>query len=123
MGILWDVANLEGGITTGIEYDPIEDEANLINIQDVSPILENNKKLYKQTDGGYGPTREWRRVASIPNIVLEKWLKEDGIRYWDSEDTHKLAAKLDDPEWRFLRTAPGTVSRKPVRSYFKASTS
>ena len=71
---------------------------------------------------GYGPTREWRRVASIPNIILEKWYKEEGIRWWDSEDMAKLAAKLDDPEWSYLRTAPGHVGRRPYRQYYRAST-
>lgn len=122
MGLLWDVANIEGGTQSGISYDPIDDELTFINRQDCEPTLQLNKQLYNDGTDGYGPTREWRRIASIPNIILEKWLKEEGIRYWDSEDTHKLAAKLDDPEWRFLRTAPGKVSRKPVRTYFRGST-
>jgi hypothetical protein len=71
---------------------------------------------------GYGPTREWRRAATIPNILLEKWHKEEGIRWWDSEDTPKLMEKLDDPEWSFLRTAPGHLGRKPFRKFHRAST-
>lgn len=122
MGLIWDVSNIDGGINTGIDYDPVDDEAMIVHQQDCEPTLQLNKQLYNDGTNGYGPTREWRRIASIPNIILEKWLKEEGIRYWDSEDTPKLAAKLDDPEWRFLRTAPGRVSRKPVRTYFKAST-
>ncbi len=122
MGLLWDVSNIEGGTATGIGYDPVDDELTVVNQQDCEPTIELNKKLYNDGTEGYGPTREWRRIASIPNIILEKWLKEEGIRFWDSEDTHKLAAKLDDPEWKFLRTAPGKVSRKPIRTYCKAST-
>jgi hypothetical protein len=123
MGLLWDIANIEGGIETGIEYDPIDDQLRVVNRQDVEPILEHNKRLYNDGTDGYGPTREWRRAATIPNIILEKWLKEEGIRYWDSEDTPKLMAKLDDPEWLYLRNAPGTLSRKPVRYYYRGSTS
>jgi hypothetical protein len=120
MGLLWDMSNLEGGIATGVEKGV--GEINIRNVQDCQPTIELNKKLYNDGTDGYGETREWRRVASIPNIILEKWMKEDGIRWWDSEDTHKLAAKLDDPEWKFLRTAPGRVSRKPIRTFNKAST-
>lgn len=123
MGILWDVSNIEGGIETGIDYDPIADELTIVHQQDVEPIIQLNKRLYNDGTDGYGETREWRRAATIPNIILEKWLKEDGIRYWDSEDTPKLMAKLDDPEWRYLRTAPGTLSRRPVRTYCKGSNS
>lgn len=123
MGLLRDVLNMEGGISTGLGYDPIDDELTLISEQDCQPTIELNKKLYNDGTDGYGETREWRRAASIPNIILEKWLKEEGIRWWDSEDAPKLMAKLDDPEWRFLRTAPGHLGRKPVREYYKASTS
>ena len=123
MGLLWDVANIEGSTTTGVGYDEAEDKIVIANVQDCEPTLELNKKLYNQDDGGYGPSREWRRAASIPNIILEKWLKEEGIRWWDSEDTPKLMAKLDDPQWRYLRTAPGKLSRRPVREYFRGSTS
>lgn len=122
MGLMHDVSNIEGGIQTGIGYDEADDNIIISSAQDCQPTIELNKKLFLDGTGGYGPTREWRRVASIPNIILEKWLKEEGIRYWDSEDTHKLAAKLDDPEWSFLRTAPGRVSRRPVRSWCRAST-
>lgn len=121
MGLMWDISNIPGSVDTGIEVDPIENTVLIRHQQDCNPTIELNKKLYNMGDG-YGPTREWRRAASIPNIILEKWLKEEGIRWWDSEDAPALMAKLDDPEWRFLRTAPGRLSRKPVREYCKAST-
>ncbi len=123
MGLIWDVANIEGGIKTGIDYDPIEDSLTVVHKQDVQPIIDLNKILYNDGTGGYGETREWRRAATIPNIILEKWLKEEGIRYWDSEDTPKLMAKLDDPEWRYLRTAPGHLGRRPYREFYRGSTS
>jgi len=122
MGLLHDVGNIEGGTQTSIGYDEADDVIVTHAEMDCAPTIELNKILYNDGTEGYGPTREWRRVASIPNIVLEKWLKEEGIKYWDPADTHKLAAKLDDPEWKFLRTAPGKVSRKPIRSWCRAST-
>jgi hypothetical protein len=79
------------------------------SVQDVAPILERNKALYVANDG-YSPSRELRRVAFIPNIVRQKWLNEEG---WDAyrPDLYgdRLVAKLNDPEWRFLRTAPGRL--------------
>ena len=39
---------------------------------DVSPILENNKRLYTQNDG-YSPDKGLKRVATIPTIILEIW--------------------------------------------------
>jgi hypothetical protein len=122
MGLMHDMSSMEGGIDSSIGYDATEDQYVVHSEQDCQPTIELNKILYNDGTDGYGETREWRRVASIPNIILEKWLREDGIRYWDSEDTAKLAAKLDDPEWLYLRTAPGHVGRKPHRIYSKAST-
>ncbi len=115
MGLIWDMSNMAGSIGVGMKYDPIDDELLVRSQQDVEPTLELNKKLYTKDDEGYGSTRDLRRVASIPNIIVEKWLKEDGINVYREEDWPKVAAKLDDPEYRFLRTAPGKVSRRPVR--------
>lgn len=76
--------------------------------QDCEPILERNKAL--QNDGdGYSPSRDLRRVASIPNVVIEKWLNEDGINLFDPAHADAVRRKLNDPEWRHLRTAPGQV--------------
>jgi len=80
------------------------------SVQDVAPVLERNKALQTANDG-YSASRELRRVAFIPNILRVKWLNEEG---WDAyrPDLYgeKLVAKLNDPEWRFLRTAPGRVA-------------
>lgn len=122
MGLIQDIGGDEIGIQTSIRYDAARDDFLIRREADVEPIIQLNKQLYNDGTGGYGPTREWRRAATIPNIILEKWLKEDGIRYWDPEDTPKLMAKLDDPEWRHLRTAPGRLSRRPVRTYYRGST-
>lgn len=79
------------------------------SVQDVAPILERNKAMQAHNDG-YSPSRELRRVAFIPNILRLKWLNEEG---WDAyrPDLYgeRLVAKLNDPEWRFLRTAPGRI--------------
>lgn len=118
------ISNLPGSPVTSVDVSN-PDFLIIKNEQDCTAVLKDNKRLYNQAkqDGGYGPTREWKRVASIPPIILEKWYKEDGIRWWDSEDAHLLARKLDDPDWLFLRTAPGVISRRPgKRRMYKAST-
>ena len=52
------------------------------NSQDVNPILEKNKKLYNHNDG-YSKTKELKRVASIPTLVLTIWAKEyNGSNNW-----------------------------------------
>jgi hypothetical protein len=79
----------------------------VISAQDVGPALERNKAMANHNDG-YSPSRELRRVAFIPAIIRDKWLNEEG---WDAyrPDLYldKLKAKLNDADWRYLRTAEG----------------
>lgn len=75
--------------------------------QDVEPILEHNKRLY--TDGdGYSKSRELRRAASIPNVVVEEWRRE-GFDIFDPNCKADLLRRLDDPDYRDFRTAPGRL--------------
>ncbi|WP_269715766.1 hypothetical protein [Caulobacter sp. NIBR2454] len=76
--------------------------------QDVEAILDHNKKLATENDG-WNKTRDMRRVASIPIMLLMKWQAEEG---WDAFDPHnadRLAKKLNDPDYAHLRTAPGRI--------------
>ena len=74
--------------------------------QDVEPILERNQQLR-----GEAQKSDWgRHVASIPNVILLKWLNEahaggnTGLRMFTKEFDALVARKLADPEWKFLRT-------------------
>ncbi len=75
--------------------------------QDVEAILDDNKRLYTLNDG-YTPSRDFRRVASIPMTVVEQWMNE-GIDIFKHEHAEAIRKKLNDPDWRYLRTAPGRV--------------
>jgi hypothetical protein len=50
---------------------------------------------------------DWgRHIASIPNIILVRWMDEDGVNVlgMSSEEWGKyIKRKLDDPDWRHLR--------------------
>lgn len=74
--------------------------------------LDVNKAQYNAV-----PQKQFRRllqgknmwkVASIPNWVVEQWMRE-GINIFKDEDWPKVRAKLNDPEYKFLRTSPGRV--------------
>jgi hypothetical protein len=75
--------------------------------QDVEDIIENNKKLQNETQDRKS---DFRHIASIPNIILEKWLREEWARgnstlKWCGPEMDALVAKkLKDPDWRWLRT-------------------
>lgn len=108
------------GIFEHIVLDHSENQVNVHSQQDVEPILEHNKRLYNEActgNRGYSPSRTMVRVATIPNILIHKWLQE-GINVYDLNDWPKILAKLDDPEYALLRTAPGRLSGRPIRQFF-----
>ena len=81
--------------------------------QDVNPILQKNKRLYNLNDG-YSQTKDIKRVASIPTMVLELWAREyNGTNNWwqipKVERTKILKLKLNSSEYRYFRTASGRM--------------
>jgi len=75
--------------------------------QDVEPILDNNKRLMNDGDG-YSPSRDMRRVASIPNVIIEQWIRE-GVNIFDPNHKDAIRRKLNSSEYAHLRTAPGQL--------------
>jgi hypothetical protein len=77
------------------------DELVVATEQDVTDLVEENKRLYNDAPSRHG---ELDRVASIP-ITLYFDLKKKGIM----DDEKKLRDWLNDNENRFFRTRPGRV--------------
>lgn len=89
------------------------DSGNLTveNVQDVGDILDNNARLRatpQKSDWG-------RHVASIPNVIMTRWLNEEWargnttIRLFGPEMDALVERKLKDPEWAYLRTDSAQV--------------
>ena len=96
----------------GIRKDWIDNADGSVTIrrtQDAEAILEQNKAMANHNDG-YTPSRDMRRVASIPMVLILKWLEEEGWDAFDPACAHKLAQKLNSNEYMHLRTAPGRVA-------------
>ena len=83
------------------------------NQQNLNPLMERNKKLYTQNDG-YTASRDMRRVASVPPIMLQIWTKEyNGTRNWwalPKEIQKKIMrTKLNSNEFRYFKTSEGSL--------------
>lgn len=108
----------DGGVIQTLTYDDAEKTTTIETIQDVDPILENNKRLQSLNDG-YSPSRELRRVASVPHVVILDWCKKDGIpfrdfiRNWRRNPAYKswFFRKLHDADNRAFLTAPRWSNR------------
>lgn len=80
--------------------------------QDVEDIIERNKRLQtveQRSDWG-------RHIAEIPNNILNQWLNEEwakgntSIKLFDDEFNKLVQRKLNDPDWRWLRTDSKSLS-------------
>lgn len=92
-------------VSTFVHMDPNGQDLAIEHVQDVEPILEHNKMLRtmeQRSDWG-------RHVASIPNVIMTKWLNEEyargnvTLRMFGPEMDALVERKLKDPEWAFLR--------------------
>jgi hypothetical protein len=91
---------------TSLLLDRGERKIVALSEQDVEPILERNHALR-----GEPQRSDWgRHVATIPNVILVKWLNEEHargntrLRLFGREFDALVARKLADPDWKFLRT-------------------
>ncbi len=98
----------------GISHDITFDDGKIITsaTQDTDGILDANRAMVTHNDG-YSPSRELRRVASIPLVLIYKWRAEEGWDALNPAHADRLARKLNDPDYAWLRTAPGVVAALP----------
>lgn len=109
-----------------LKYDPVtqrkvefeQKDGLLIVKETVNPALikkhlEMNKQEYNMiSHKGYRNALRQKnmwRAASIPNIIIEKWKKEENLDIFNNDDWPKIRAKLNSEEFKFLRTSPGKV--------------
>ena len=105
---------LRGKDADGTKYfvDP-DGKLTIKSTQDVNPILQKNKRLYTMNDG-FSKSKDLKRVASIPSLVLQIWAKEyNGSNNWFAiplaERRRILKLKLNSNEYRYFRTASGRL--------------
>ncbi len=100
---------------TGIIDTTVHDgnEIKIQKYQDVTPFLKSNKKDRDIRNGSW--KGDFHKVASIPPIVIEQWVTE--LKAKGAPDTWPLSrsnhsflmAKLNDPEYAYLRTKEGRI--------------
>lgn len=78
--------------------------------QNETQILEENKAMYNHNDG-YTPSRDIQRVGRIPLVVIEEY-RAQGVNLYDPEWEWVLQRVMDNPDYRFFRTAPGHFGKR-----------
>jgi hypothetical protein len=92
-----------------VYHDELEDKITVAHYQDVTDIVDQNKKAANEKDK-HAKWNDWERVASIPSVVVMEWLRE-GINVMapTEDDKRKIRMKLNSPEYAYLRTRGGRL--------------
>ena len=77
------------------KYDKDIDRLYIQKSQDIEPVLEENLAHRNAGNNGYGKSRNWRKIGSIPCIVVEKILREHGVNIMEnSPEAEKYIRKF-----------------------------
>lgn len=96
-------------LKTTLEFDAAEGKHILRHTQDVTSILDANKRAQADSIG-----KRWgdmEKVASIPFAVVMEWKEKYGINALapTPEDKIRIVALLNDPDYTYLRTRGGRL--------------
>ena len=93
------------GVTTYADYNEADDSITLHHTQDCEEILRRNKSLASAGREHYAHDPDFWHVASIPVLVVHKWMVEENVDVYSEEDWPKVKALLNSNEYRYLKTA------------------
>jgi hypothetical protein len=102
--LLFDRENV-GGLVCETYYDEAEDCYIFNKKMDVEPTIRSN--IDKQNHGHTPKEALYREMAEIPAVIIHRWLNE-GFNIFRCSD-RELRAKLNDPDWKYLKTIPGAA--------------
>jgi len=91
-----------GGLQTWVDIGP--EETHVTKTQDIQKALEHNKAAAIH-NGKNIRSNAYNHAGFIPTIIISKWLHEEGLNIYNPEHAARFRQKLNDPEYRFLRTS------------------
>lgn len=103
-----DVRLLDYDHLSGIKYEFIDGEGDNFHVrqvQDVQPYIDANKRRQNTGKEYWKAGGDWRHEATIPLTVQMEWLNKYGIEVWNPDHKDAVVKKLNDPDWRYLKTA------------------
>jgi hypothetical protein len=83
------------------------DEITIQQEQDVSALIDQNKKDYNNAETKWSDQLFGNRVASIPFTAIDKLNKMKIMKGYNVLDQKRFFAWLNDPENLYFRTKPG----------------
>tara|TARA_R110000803_G_scaffold23517_3_gene57644 strand:+ start:3509 stop:3826 length:318 start_codon:yes stop_codon:yes gene_type:complete len=93
------------GIDTTLHLDQENNRLIVQNQFDAAPIIEANKIASNDGTGGWTPSRNMRKVASVPLALLQLW---DSMGISPKKDRKEFLRRLNDSELSGFRTDGGS---------------
>ena len=99
----------DGVRSTEMQFDQTDNTFNFKTVQDVTPILDDNKARYNAFGDklSLGKRGEWHHAASVPITMWEKWMKDSNGEI--AKDSKLLAAYLNNPDYKYFKVAPTNI--------------
>jgi hypothetical protein len=95
------------GISQWFDYDWKTKDTHISTVQDVEPILEQNKERQKKPERTKaGVKKDWMHAAHIPLVVQEHWLKKFKVDIMNKHHWPEVRKLLNSPDWAYLRCTP-----------------
>lgn len=84
-------------------FDHTEKKMFIRRSEDIEPLLDENAYARNhQGNNGFGKTRNWRKIGSIPMIFVEKILREHGVNILDgTPEANRYIRKFLDENYKF----------------------
>lgn len=96
------------GLKTWHDYDETTKSTKIGYEQEgLDDFLELNKEMASQVDAKYKKREAWH-AATIPAYLVVKW-RDEGIDVFNPKDYEAVRRKLNDPEYKYLRTWQGRI--------------
>ena len=93
------------GMTTSFDYNYETDTTFIHREQDVGVILDANHAIRNDADiSRQGIKNNWWHYCQVPNIVIEKWLNEYGVDFYNKDHEKAWLQLINQPEYRYLKT-------------------
>jgi hypothetical protein len=86
-----------------------KDEITIKQEQDVSALIEQNKKEYNNAETKWSNQLFGNKVASIPFAAIDKLNKQGIMKGFTVLDQKRFFSFLNDPENLYFRTKPGQL--------------
>jgi len=86
-----------------------KDEITIQQEQDVTALIDQNKKEYNNAETKWSDQLFGNKVASIPFTAIDKLNKQGIMKGFTVLDQKRFFAFLNDPDNVYFRTKPGQL--------------